>query len=63
MLPPRPCAECIFKPKVVGSIPTAPTKPQETKAFLYAESAFRGSISNWSPPITPAKASTAVRCD
>ena len=47
----------------LGSIPTAPTKPQETKAFLYAESAFRGSISNWPPPITPAKAPTALRCD
>jgi hypothetical protein len=28
------------------SIPTAPTKPQETKDFLSAESAFAGSISN-----------------
>jgi hypothetical protein len=27
---------------VLGSIPTAPTKPQETKDFLGAESAIKG---------------------
>jgi hypothetical protein len=48
-----PCSLLDLESRDAISIPTAPTKPKETKAFLYAESAFRGILPRESANAVP----------